>query len=143
MSYKYVKFTGDYSKLKGMGYTFQKLFSGNFMTWEKNGLAIWKRGATVKSLDFDLYKLATLLKTNPPLKSRGVMLEVYKRKTSKSEYEYLNDHDGYEAYMTFLHSMGRGSNFPQVSIELIPIQSMDAILELNALGWFELAEMNT
>lgn len=27
-------FHGDYSALKGMGFTFQKLYAGNYMQWE-------------------------------------------------------------------------------------------------------------
>ena len=40
----YVKFTGDYSKLKGMGFTFQKLFANNYMQWERNSFRVWKKG---------------------------------------------------------------------------------------------------
>jgi hypothetical protein len=41
----YIKFVGDYSSLKNKGYTFQKLFAGNYMQWEKNGFRVWKKGA--------------------------------------------------------------------------------------------------
>lgn len=42
---KYIKFVGDYSKLKFRGYSFQRLFASNYMQWEKNGLRVWKKGA--------------------------------------------------------------------------------------------------
>jgi len=49
MTHQYIKFTGDYSKLKSMGYAFQRLYAGNYMQWcSENGegdLRVWKRGA--------------------------------------------------------------------------------------------------
>ena len=52
--YKYIKFTGDYSKLKPMGYEFQRLFAGNYMQWSKASdgewsptTRIWKKGTEV------------------------------------------------------------------------------------------------
>ena len=52
--HKYIKFTGDYSKLKSMGYEFQKLFANDYMQWSKNSgdewsptTRIWKKGAEV------------------------------------------------------------------------------------------------
>ena len=52
--HKIIKFTGDYSKLKPMGYEFQKLFAGNYMQWCKRSGGEWspttrifKKGADV------------------------------------------------------------------------------------------------
>ena len=52
--YKYIKFIGDYSKLKTMGYEFQKLFANDYMQWSKRSdgeysptTRIWKKGAEV------------------------------------------------------------------------------------------------
>jgi hypothetical protein len=45
--HKYITFNGDYSALKGMGYTFQKLFADNYMQWCKGDVRVWKKGAEV------------------------------------------------------------------------------------------------
>jgi len=67
--YGYVKFTGDYSKLKGMGFTFQKLFAGNYMQWEKDGFRVWKKGAELEHNEFNLFKLIKFLRTEPEMRS--------------------------------------------------------------------------
>jgi hypothetical protein len=46
-SNRYIRFTGEYSKLKSLGYEFQRLFAGNYMQWHKDGVRVWKRGAEV------------------------------------------------------------------------------------------------
>jgi hypothetical protein len=51
--HKQIAFTGDYSALKSMGYSFQKLFAGNYMQWELESqehicsTRVWKKGAEV------------------------------------------------------------------------------------------------
>jgi hypothetical protein len=52
----YIKFIGDYSKLKSQGYTFQKLYAGNYMQWEKDGFRVWKRGAELTIDDLTNYE---------------------------------------------------------------------------------------
>ena len=41
----YIKFIGDYSKLKPMGFEFQRLYASNYMQWHKDGYRVWKKGA--------------------------------------------------------------------------------------------------
>lgn len=66
--YGYVKFTGDYSKLKSMGFTFQKLYAGNYMQWCRNHLRVWKKGSDITHDSYDLFKLIRFLRTNPELR---------------------------------------------------------------------------
>lgn len=45
LSNKYIKFKGDYSQLKNLGFSFQKLYANNYMQWEKDGVRIFKKGS--------------------------------------------------------------------------------------------------
>lgn len=46
-TYKYIRFLGDYSKLKSMGFAFQKLYASNYMQWCKGTTRVWKKGQEV------------------------------------------------------------------------------------------------
>ena len=53
-THKFIKFTGDYSKLKSMGYEFQALYASNYMQWSKASdgewsptTRVWKKGTEV------------------------------------------------------------------------------------------------
>jgi hypothetical protein len=43
----YVKFTGDYSRLKELGYGFQKLYAANYQQWNKGPVRVWRKGTDV------------------------------------------------------------------------------------------------
>lgn len=49
MTSTYVRFTGDFSGLKSLGYEFQKLYAANYMQWHKEGLRVWRKGSDVTS----------------------------------------------------------------------------------------------
>lgn len=59
--HKQIEFIGDYSKLKSMGFEFQKLFAGNYMQWsfetdkDVSYTRIWKKGAEVTVDDLGIY----------------------------------------------------------------------------------------
>lgn len=53
---KYIKFTGEYAKLKELGYVFQKLFANNYMQWNNNGFRVWKKGAELTIDKFTNYE---------------------------------------------------------------------------------------
>lgn len=91
--YGYVKFTGDYSKLKGMGFTFQKLFAGNYMQWEKNGFRVWKKGAELEHNDFNLFKLIKFLRTKPVLRSWDSNPNGVRGAITYSFYKFYSDPD--------------------------------------------------
>jgi hypothetical protein len=56
---KYIKFIGDYGKLKKMGYQFSRMFASNYMCWCKHVdpegygdcIRVWKGGADVEFND--------------------------------------------------------------------------------------------
>ncbi len=48
-----IKFKGDFKKLKGMGFTFHKLFASNYKVYEKDKVWIWvAHGGYVEISDF-------------------------------------------------------------------------------------------
>lgn len=60
----FVKFTGDYTQLKKLGFRFQKLYARNYMQWEKDGFRVWKRGGDITWDDFCLYRLLKFMETH-------------------------------------------------------------------------------
>lgn len=41
-------FTGDFKELKGMGYSFHKMYAGNHICYRKEDVRIWKKGKDVE-----------------------------------------------------------------------------------------------
>ena len=147
--YGYVKFLGDYSKLKGMGFTFQKLYASNYMQWEKNSFRVWKKGAELEHDDYNLFKLITFLRTNPEMKvwNNGESFWLYKfhLEADESEWNYYPyseenhkkygdwnklwiaddyDEDNPPAYLGTSLSLGK--------------EVIDFIKEWDDMGWIEL-----
>lgn len=69
--YKFIEFSGDYSKLKSMGFSFQKLYAGNYMQWAHSdsefgsSTRIWKKGSEVtidRLTNYEGFFLEALLK---------------------------------------------------------------------------------
>ena len=62
MPYK-IDFTGEYSGLKKLGFTFQRLFAANYMSWghEESELRVWKRGADVTASTYPPGLIAQVL----------------------------------------------------------------------------------
>jgi hypothetical protein len=75
MDAKLIRFTGDYSKLKNMGFVFQKLYASNYMQWshEDAGIRIWKAGKdlTISRVGSMEGQLLQLLIDRVPLYARG------------------------------------------------------------------------
>ncbi len=155
--YGYVKFTGDYSKLKSMGFTFQKLFAGNYMQWEKNGFRVWKKGAELEHNEYNLFKLITFLRTNPEMRSwdsnpngnrGGKTYSFYKFYSNPDEniYDYYPmDEANIQKYRdnTFLWSDegGYDENNPPPYLGTsvcVGDAQLDFLRELNDMGWYEL-----
>jgi len=68
--HKKIVFTGEYNKLKSMGFGFQKLYAGNYMQWAKEttehlcDTRVWKKGAEVtidELTNYEGFFLAELL----------------------------------------------------------------------------------
>ena len=155
----YVKFTGDYSKLKSMGFEFQKLFANNYMQWCRNHFRVWKKGGDITHDEFQLFKMVRFLRTKPIINERtfnGVKRFVFYKMYYATEYNSHNydyhpfddEHiemfkDYYQAVDKFIKAGGSGADedFPEPIGDTVAIgeDTMDVLKEFEKLGWYELA----
>lgn len=146
--YGYLKFTGKYAELKHLGYTFQKLFAGNYMSWSKGGVFIFKKGSDVTHGNIDLFKLFKFLETGPEITIRKGNLSFYKfySDPDSGEYEYYprtkENSDKFSANMKEWGEWDKDSGDPApeyMSTEFVSKKLMDQMTELSVRGWIELA----
>ena len=152
---KYVKFTGDYAKLKSMGYQFGKYYGHNYMAWSNDRLIIWKRGSEIESCGhhFNLYNLIEFIRRNPhfPVVRTG-------EGTNTKYYQVICTRDVESGERTYLPLNGetmqklcensdqwRDSSTDdtpneRLSMESIPEQLICDLQALSALGWYELVD---
>ncbi len=137
MKQGYLKFTGDYSKLQSMGYTFQKLYADNYMSWRKDDLIIWKRGAELVINNFDGHKLITFMRTRPTIRT-------YKNSITKWFYKIYTDVDANEYYFSgctdeeLAHL--KTLNPTNYSSVYLTKDTLATLRELNNLGWYKLVD---
>jgi len=145
----YVKFTGEYSKLKGMGYVFQKLYAGNYMQWCNNGFRVWKRGSDITHDDVDLYKLVKFLESAPVVRERngGIAFFKFYRDGALDEYDYCGmteeNVSRYRKFMTAFSSDDYDeSNPPEYLGDSMFVKNelIDHINSLKERNWYELSE---
>ncbi|RLA50696.1 MAG: hypothetical protein DRQ98_12510 [Gammaproteobacteria bacterium] len=155
----YVKFLGDYSKLKGMGFTFQKLFASNYMQWERNHFRVWKKGGDITHDEYNLFKLIRFMQTHPELRTSTsldgntsfVFYKLYYA-TEFNQYDY--DYHPYDKehiklfkdYYQAVHEHieaggGADDDFPEPIGDSVYMRKkdMDVLTEFTDLGWIELA----
>jgi len=135
----YVKFTGDFSKLKKRGYKFQRLYAWNYMSWSKGDLIIWKRGTEICSGDHDLFKLISFLETNPQVKLYPKLngMAIYKLysdvKTNEYKYAPYNE-ESQKIYLDDIKKAVDG-DFDDMKHHTSVCIDLDLIAEVNALGY--------
>ena len=156
--HKIIKFTGDYSKLKTMGYGFQKLYAGNYMQWYKQSggehsarTRIFKRGSDVcmdrltnfEGPFFELYM---------DYKNRGEALpwedmlysgRSLKLVTNQSDYSVSFDYKPYiDQERANMKAFEKDKNTEDVCFDLqttwLKEPHLTALDELITLGWVEL-----
>jgi hypothetical protein len=163
--HKYIKFTGDYSKLKSMGYEFQKLFANDYMQWSKRSgneysptTRIWKKGAEVTmdrltNYEGSFFELYMEYKTNGKelpwyTFGRSTYLRIV---TNRAEGSVSFDYELYRELerrrmRVFIEYEERGEEIPDdLAEELFALESititpkqLTALDELVNLGWVEL-----
>ena len=131
-----------------MGFTFQKLFAGNYMQWERDGFRIWKKGSDITHDRYDLFKLIRFLRTNPVMRHYKNFHSFYKfySDADKNIYDYYPmDEENKQKYKDnmFLWSDEGGydeNNPPPYlgSSDTVTDKILDTLKELNELGWYEL-----
>jgi hypothetical protein len=144
----YLKFTGDYASLKTLGYKFQKLFAGNYMSWSKEGVFIFKKGADVSHGNINLFKLVEFLKTDPAVRisPRGIAFYKFYSDPDTNQYDYYplteENRTKYRANMDEWGTWDKDGNEPApeyMSMEHVSNKILDLIKELNDRGWIETA----
>lgn len=157
--HKYIKFTGDYSKLKSMGYEFQKLFANDYMQWSKASdgeysptTRIWKKGAEVtmdrltnyEGVFFELYmEYKTNGKELPWHTSNFFRKHTTLRViTNNVDYTVSFDYNTYIEQERANHiawDKDKDANTTH-DLQSVPmdIKTLAALDELIALGWVEL-----
>lgn len=141
MGHKYIKFTGDFGKLKSMGYEFGKLFASNYMQWSRGGTRVWKKGGDV-----------TLERV---LNHTGVFFEVYMANRNNLPwqtisgrdrlYVVVNQEDGtvsfdYESYVAECREAMAVPRAYKLESRSMSRKELEPLEELIELGWVELAE---
>lgn len=152
MKHGYVKFTGDYTKLKSMGYFFQKLYARNYMTWNKGDIWIYKKGSDIVHDALDLYKLLKFLQDKPIGHKLGGIAEgtTYYYKfyhTDRRSFDYDEvTPETRDIYYNTLKEWGNVTkDTPEdqmpsfIDMEYISDGLIEQLNELKKLGWYELA----
>lgn len=148
----YVKFTGDYSKLKTIGYKFQKLYASNYMQWNKGDLRVWRKGSDITHDEFNLYDFLSFMRTNPELRTmKGYRGGVYRSYLITIDDENNTTCLPYTAENSQLYfdNIKAWHDWDEESGEPAPIQMyskcvnddlMEQLKELEDLGWYELVD---
>ena len=146
MEVGWVKFTGDYSILKSMGFGFQKLYAANYMQWHKNGIRVWKRGNDITFDEVNLYKLIKLLEIPQGHRFTDSVLSFYKvyDDINTNKYHLVPWDEGLRMYLTFFDTKNwddsMQNKIPYVGSCAVLLKSLEVIKELQSLGWLEVIE---
>ena len=146
--YGYVKFTGDYSMLKSMGFTFQKLFANNYMQWAKDGFRVWKRGHDITHDRYNLFKLVRFLESHPVVKIRdngSISFFKFYSDPDQNIYDYYpateENVKRYRDNMELWSSDKYDKDNPPPylgDMEHVKVKTLDMLKELKDMGWYEL-----
>jgi len=147
MSNGYLKFTGDYAALKKMGYTFQKLYANNYMSWHKGDIFIFKKGSDITSGSLNLYKFVVFMRTNPLMRIGDGYMAFFKfyADADTDEYEYLpHTPENIQRWKDNMDEWGkvdantpRDQLPPHHTVEVVGKEIFNQLQELNDLGWYE------
>lgn len=153
----YIKFTGDYAKLKSMGYEFQRLYAGNYMQWcSDNGnghLRVWKRGAELTIgpyINHEGSLLSMLIRYRErdkplPLKHNAVPVWI-NRDTSEASLDDATHWKGHMDNMTLWHDTlkaGKSTDdLPLYGWTQVPASTklIQDIMALYDMDWIEVAD---
>lgn len=155
--YNYVRFTGDYAKLKTMGYKFQKLYASNYMQWNRGDLRIWRKGSDITHDELDLYDFITFIRSKPVFRTYNSMFGkkelVYsyiisiddKNNTILLPYTEKNK-NLYIANIKEWDAWDKDSGDPSpdfMTTKRLDTELLAQLKELEDLGWLELTEGET
>jgi hypothetical protein len=145
--YGYVKFLGDYSKLKSMGFTFQKLFAGNYMQWSRDGFRVWKKGSDITHDRVNLFKLIRFLRTEQVVRQSDKFITFFKFYTDEENniYDYYPLTDENIKKMNDNRKLWSADNYDENNppphlgeYEHFKIKDLELLREFKEMGWYEL-----
>ena len=156
--HKIIKFTGDYSKLKTMGYEFQKLYAGNYMQWCKRSGGEWSPTTRIfkKGSDVCMDRLTNFegpfFELYMDYKNRGEALpwedmlysgRSLKLVTRQSDFSVSFDYLSYvEQERANIKAIEKDPDTTDLSFDLqtnwLKEHHLTALDELITLGWVEL-----
>ena len=139
--YKYIKFTGEYGKLRSMGFVFQRLFANNYMQWCNKNTRVWKNGAEVthdRLTNFEGPFLELYMATDDlPIDDRGCLRVYTNRKNHSVSF------DDQQAWVEEGRArMEDPENEELYNLDCVYLHAVDLepLGELIDLGWVEVAE---
>tara|TARA_Y100001956_G_C4094438_1_gene174516 strand:- start:426 stop:932 length:507 start_codon:yes stop_codon:yes gene_type:complete len=163
MSVPYLKFTGDFSQLKSMGFEFCKLFAGNRMQWSFENVKhmhytrIWKAASRITLDDLTNYEgrffeaLFKRQKGDEPLEFHTLAGTNYLRFVKNIHTHEVSlcpnfiaerrkaDEDFMQRASEYLDGKGPEPVRSEWEITSIEIAALATIGELRKKGWVELA----
>lgn len=150
-----IKFTGEYGKLKDMGFKFQKLYASNYMQWhnEATELRVWKKGTevTYERLTGAEGTLLQMIQDNVPFTVRNDMYGKKGKKLitiirNKATLELSADTRPYYEQEKRRGPLWEdtGKTFEGVwSIEIIKYDTMVMLQDMLRRGWVEVKTIET
>jgi len=153
-THKFIKFTGDYSKLKSMGYEFQALYASNYMQWSKASdgewsptTRVWKKGTEVTMDALTNYEGA-FFELYMDYKNRGEEIPWHTSNfLGKSTYLRVITHRATRTvsfdYELYVNQMREHINNPDTATYeyesvVVDAKVLAALDEFIKLGWVEL-----
>lgn len=149
----WVKFTGEYGKLKTMGYTFQKLYAANYMSWHRGDLFIFKKGHDITHSEMNLYDFISFMRTHPVVKEHsyghgddaGVIVSFIIEYDDKNNVKFFPyDDENRKRMVDTMMEWGEWDKDsgkpapPMMSTRAVNKELIEQLKELNDLGWYEL-----
>ncbi len=147
VQHKYIKFVGDYGKLKSMGFEFCRLFASNYMQWCNNETRVWKKGEEV-TLDrltnfegafFELYT-SIVCWDNRFLRTENLPQHFKALPVVKNRANNTVSFD----YPSYRHQLVKLMDDPDARYDLectfMNTKDLEPLNKLIELGWVELGE---
>lgn len=151
----YVRFTGEFSHLKKMGYEFQKLYASNYQQWHNQGIRVWRRGTDI-TMDLlpnevftQLVELVLQRKSDLPFRESKMFKGHVSMNLFVNNRSGLATLDGQD-YEQWITAMGQAykNKDPEFdyglwSITAIRPEHMEPIFDLCQKGWLEIKQQST
>lgn len=151
---QYVKFTGEFSQLKKLGYGFQKLYAANYQQWNKGSVRVWRKGSDVtldQHRDEHFVQLVALMiehKGKLPYETSRMFTDMHYLRfyVNTQTGDITFDESEYKAW--FLKIADKTAekdpnfNWGLWEAKVVSPDIMEPVAELYQRGWLEVASRN-